>query len=290
MIQASATRQHKPVRLQFHDVLGWIGALVLTAMVATAVFAPLLTPHGPIEQSITDRFQPPMWQFGGNIDHPLGTDHLGRDVFSRIIYSGRISLTIGLTTATLSALIGSTLGILAAWHKKWVETIVLRLIEVQIAFPFLVIAIAVVAVLDRSILTLVLVLTAWVWVPFARVAYDSAKKIRDQEFILASRVSGGKSAWIIVRHILPNIAPQLAVIWTFSIAQVIVAESALSFLGLGIQPPTPTWGTMVSQGKDNIELAWWTVVFPGIAISLVVLSVNLVGDWLRDRLDPRLQL
>ena len=274
-------------RILKRDLVGWIGVVILAAAVLSAVFAQFIAPHDPLAQSIPDRFLPPAFA-GGSPEYLLGTDQLGRDIFSRMLHAGQISIIIGLVTALLAGVIGSTLGILAGWREGVLGNIVLRLVDIQTAFPFLVVAIAVVAVVGSSVPTLIATLTVWTWVPFAKVAHASVLKLKHQEFIQAARVSGVPPFKILLRHVLPNVFGPLLVIWTFAIAQVIVSESGLSFLGLGIQPPTPTWGTMISQGRDSMDIAWWTVVVPAVAIVLVVLAVNLVGDWLRDRFDPQM--
>jgi len=267
-------------------VVGLTGAVVLVVVVLASVLAPVVAPHDPLAQDLVARFRPPAWLAGGSTEYLLGTDQLGRDVLSRLLHAGRISLFIGLVTAVAAGVLGTLLGVLAAWYGRWAAAVLLRIVDIQIAFPSIVVAIAVIAVLGSSMTTLVLTLMVWVWVPFARVAYDSTLKIRSQEYIEAAMVSGTGTLATIRRHVLPNVAPQVLVIFTFSVAQVIVIESSLSFLGVGVQPPTPTWGGMVSQGRQNLEMAWWCVVVPALTIAAVVLSVNLLGDWLRDRLDP----
>lgn len=286
---AMASRGSRFWALISRDLFGWIGLGLLAMLVFAAIFAPWLTPHDPIQQSVIDRFLPPVWVEGSDPAFLLGTDHLGRDVLTRVLYAGRVSLLIGLTTALLAAAIGVTLGIVAGYVEGWFGNVVLRLVDIQTAFPFLVIAIAVVAVVGPSVTTLIVTLTFWTWVPFARVAHGAVLKIKQQEYISAARMAGTPTHKILARHVLPNAFPPLLVIWTFAIAQVIVAESALSFLGLGVQPPTPTWGSMVSQGRQHLDIAWWTAVMPALAIVAAVLAVNLVGDWLRDRFDPQMQ-
>jgi peptide/nickel transport system permease protein len=197
-----------------------------------------------------------------------------------------VSLLVGFIVATVSALVGTALGVMAAWRGGTIRAVVLRFIEVQLAFPFLVIAIAIIAVLSPSILTIIIILSAWIWVPFARVSYDGSLRLRNMEFISSARLAGYGSVYIVIRHVLPNIMGELIVIWTFSVAQAIVAESALSFLGLGIQPPTPSWGIMISEGKEVLNIAWWVMTVPAIILSCVVLAINLLGDFLRDRFDP----
>lgn len=284
------SRRSRLRRALSRNLVGWIGVSVLVALALSALLAPWLTPHDPVQQSIIDRFMPPSWVEGGDPAHLLGTDHLGRDVLTRVLFAGRVSLLIGMVTAFSAAFIGILLGITAGFREGWFGNAIMRLVDIQTAFPFLVIAIAVVAVVGPSVSTIIITLTFWAWVPFARVAHASVLRIKQQEFIDAARLSGSSTFKILVNHVFPNALPPLVVIWTFAIAQVIVAESALSFLGLGIQPPTPTWGSMVSQGRQHLDVAWWTAVMPAIAIVGGVLSVNLVGDWLRDRFDPQMQL
>lgn len=289
IIQRKYKKPGKFGRTLRRDFVGYLGITVLALVVLASVFAEYLTDADPLIQNLPNRYQVPSWLEGGSPEHLLGTDHVGRDVWTRLLYAGQVSLTIGISVSLVAGLIGATLGIIAGWRGGWFSTIVLRLVDVQTAFPFLVVAIAVVAVLGNSIITLIATLVVWTWVPFARVSYSAVEKVKHQEFVTAAKVSGVLDVWIVLRHVVPNIVSPLLVIWTFTIAEVIVAESGLSFLGLGVQPPTPTWGVMINQGRENMDVTWWTVVFPALAIVLVVLSVNLVGDWLRDRLDPKMR-
>lgn len=288
-VATRADRRTRWRRVISRDLIGWIGLAVLALALLSAVFAPWLAPHDPLQQSVIDRFLSPAWTAEGSSELLLGTDHLGRDVLSRTLFAGRVSLLIGVATAVLAAILGATLGITAGYREGLVGSVVMRLVDIQTAFPFLVVAIAVVAVVGTSVTTLIVTLTFWTWVPFARVAHGAVQKVKRQEYMAAARVSGTSTPRMLARHVLPNVLPPLLVIWTFAIAQVIVAESALSFLGLGIQPPTPTWGSMINQGRQHLDIAWWSAAAPSAAIVMVVLSVNLVGDWLRDRLDPQLQ-
>ena len=274
-------------RLSFRAVFG---LTVLLVMGGSAVLAPQIAPWDPARQMLMKRLRPPMWQERGLREHPLGTDHLGRDILSRILHGGRISLGVGLTAVTLSALIGVTLGLLAGFFGGRTDAFIMRVVDVFLAIPYILLAMGVVFALGPSLLNVILVMGATRWVQFARIVRADVLSIREREFIAGARARGNRAWRLLVRHVLPNALTPIIVVATLELAFMIIYESALSFLGLGVQPPTPTWGWMLADGRNYVATAWWLATFPGLAIMLTVLAVNLLGDWLRDTLDPRLTI
>ena len=272
-------------RLSFRAVFG---LTVLLGMGAAALLAPQIAPWDPTRQMLVKRLRPPMWEARGLRQHPLGTDHLGRDILSRILYGGRISLGVGLSAVTLSCLIGVTLGLLAGFHGGRTDALIMRVVDVFLAIPYILLAMGVVFALGASLVNVILVMAVTRWVQFARVVRADVLSIREREFVSGARARGNRSLRLLLRHVLPNALTPIIVVATLELAFMIIYESALSFLGLGVQPPTPTWGWMLSDGRNYIATAWWLATFPGLAIMLTVLAVNLLGDWLRDTLDPRL--
>jgi len=274
-------------RVSFRAVFG---LSVLFVIGGAAVFAPQLAPWDPARQMLMKRLRPPMWQERGLREHPLGTDHLGRDILSRILHGGRISLGVGLTAVTLSALIGVTLGLLAGFFGGRADALIMRVVDVFLAIPYILLAMGVVFALGPSLLNVILVMAVTRWVQFARIVRADVLSIREREFVAGARARGNRALRLLLRHVLPNALTPIIVVATLELAFMIIYESALSFLGLGVQPPTPTWGWMLSDGRNYVATAWWLATFPGLAIMLTVLAVNLLGDWLRDTLDPRLKV
>jgi len=268
---------------------GLIGLLIVLLNIVVAILAPVLGPHDPLDQDITRRLQPPAWLPGGSVEYLLGTDQLGRDVLTRIIYGSRISLLIGLLSVAVSLPIGVGLGLLGGYFRGRLDDAVMRLADVQLAFPFILLAITIAGVLGPSPRNVILILAVGGWVAYARVTRGQVLGLREKEFVEAARALGMRHGRILVAHILPNILTPIIVLATFAVAQMILLESSLSFLGLGVQPPTPSWGGMLNDGRAYITLAWWLTTFPGAAIMLTVLGINFLGDWLRDRLDPTLR-
>jgi len=266
------------------------GLTVLLCMGGAAVFAPQIAPWDPARQMLMKRLRPPMWEARGLREHPLGTDHLGRDILSRILYGGRISLGVGLSAVSLSCLIGVTLGLLAGFHGGRTDAFIMRVVDVFLAIPYILLAMGVVFALGPSLLNVILVMAVTRWVQFARIVRADVLSIREREFVSGARARGSRSLRLLLRHVLPNALTPIIVVATLELAFMIIYESALSFLGLGVQPPTPTWGWMLSDGRNYVATAWWLATFPGLAIMLTVLAVNLLGDWLRDTLDPRLKV
>jgi peptide/nickel transport system permease protein len=266
-----------------------IGAAIVGLVVLAAIAAPLLATTDPIEQDLSVALKPPFWLEDGSFAHPLGTDHLGRDVYSRLVYGAQISLTISVLAALLGAVVGVAAGLAAGYLGGRVDMVIMRVVDLNLAFPLILLALAVVALLGASLRNLVIVMAITTWMIYARVVRGVSLTLREQEFIQAVRALGARDSRIIVRHILPNVAAPILVIWTLEVARVILMESALSFLGLGVPPPTPTWGRMLAEGRDYLTMAGWIAVFPGLAIMVTVLGINFLGDGLRDLLDPRLR-
>ncbi len=267
------------------DALAVAGGLVVVAAIVLAVAAPALAPGDPIKNSLLDRLTSPTW----GREHPLGTDTLGRDVASRLLHGARVSLVVGFSAVGLAGVVGVGLGLVSGWYRGWLDDVLMRLGDVQLAFPVLVLAVAVLAVLGASVLNLILVLSVTGWITYARIVRGEVLALRERDFVAAARALGAGDGWILRRHLLPNVLPPITVVATFSVARTIIAEASLSFLGLGIPAPAPSWGSMLDEGRNYITTAWWLALFPGLAILLLVLGINLVGDWLRDALDPRLE-
>jgi peptide/nickel transport system permease protein len=262
-----------------------LAAVATAAVVVAALFAGSLAPHDPVEQNIIDRLAPP-----GSAGHPLGTDHLGRDVLSRLIHGARVAMVVGLTTVVISGLLGLAIGLVAGHYGGLADAGLMRLLDVQLSMPFMLLALTIIGLLGPSLATIVGVLAITGWVVYARVVRAEVLSLRTREFIAACRSLGGSDGRIICRHLLPNVLASVIVVATLEVARMMLLESALSFLGLGVRPPTPSWGAMLADGRLYLATAWWLATFPGLAIALTVLSLNVVGDWLRDVLDPELEV
>jgi peptide/nickel transport system permease protein len=264
------------------------GSIMVLGVIISAIFAPLLSPHDPILSDVDKRLLPPIGQAGADPGYLLGTDYLGRDIVSRLIYGARISLVVSISAVAFSAILGTIIGLISGFYGGMIDTIFMRLADVQLAFPFILLAIAIIAVLGPSLQNIIIVMAITGWVIYARVVRAEILSLREKEFVVATRALGGSNGRIIFQHLLPNVVPQCIVIVTLEMARMIIMEAALSFLGLGIQPPTPTWGGMLADGRVYLATSWWLATFPGLVIMLVVLGINLLGNWLRDVLDPRL--
>jgi len=266
------------------------GMLVVLGVLLAAAFAPLVAPFDPLEQDIGQRLREPGWQDAQGRVHPLGTDHLGRDILSRIVFGSRIALVVGLAAVVISGVLGMLIGLLAGYFGGRVDDFLMRLADIQLAFPFILLAIAVIGVLGPSLRNIIIVIGVSSWVVYARVVRGEVLSIREREYVQAA-IALGSQHWRVLRHhVLPNTLTPWLVVATLDMARVIVIESALSFLGLGVQPPTPTWGGMLADGRVYLSTAWWLATFPGLAILITVLGINLFGDGLRDTLDPRLKV
>ena len=266
------------------------GLIVVAVVVVTALAAPWLTPFDPITQDIGNRLKPPGWRDDAGRLHPLGTDQLGRDLLARVVFGAQPALLVASAAVLISGVLGMVTGLLGGYFGGRVDDVLMRLADVQLAFPFILLAIAVIGVLGPSLPTIIVVIGVSSWVVYARVVRGVVLTLREREFVQAARALGGDDGRILVRHILPNAFAPWLVVATLDMARVIVIESALSFLGLGVQPPTPTWGGMLADGRVYITTTWWLATFPGLAILVTVLGINLFGDGLRDTLDPRLKV
>ncbi len=267
----------------------WTAFVIIVILVLVAVFAPVLAPHSPTEQSLPDKLQPPAWQDGGSMKHPLGTDLLGRDVLSRLVYGARVSLTVALSALLAGGGVGLMLGILAGYAGGRVDTLIMRVVDATLTFPTILIALLLTVSLGQGLQTIVLAVTLIIWARFARLVRGEVLAVKARDFVALARVHGCSHLRIMAIHIVPNVMNTFMVLITLHIGFVIIVEASLSFLGAGIAPPTPSWGQMVADGRSHIAGAWWLSVLPGAAIMLVVLAFNLFGDWLRDWLDPRLR-
>ena len=265
------------------------GSIVIVALCAAAI-GPYLVPVDPIEVDLGNRLAPPFWQAQGSAVHPLGTDHLGRDVLARLLHGSRISMMVGLVTVVVAGSLGVSLGLVSGYFGGTLDAVIMRAADVQQAFPFLALAITVVAVLGPSTRNIIIILGVGGWVLFARVTRAEVLRAREEVYVEAAGSIGASNVRIIVRHIMPNIASPIIVLASFAFSLMVVSESALSFIGLGVQPPTPSWGSMLYDARNYLEAAWWLPSFPGLAIMFLVLGVNVFGDWLRDYLDPRMRV
>lgn len=263
-----------------------LAGLVLLALIA-AVLAPWISPASPTTGDLAARLKPPAWEKGGSPHRLLGSDLLGRDVLSRLLWGARISLSIALAATILGMVVGSAVGLIAGYYRGPVDEALTKLIDVQLAFPFVLLAISVIAVAGPSVTVLVVVLAVGSWVGHARIVRGLALSLREREYVQAARAMGAGNARILARHLLPEVTSVILILATFDVGRIIILESTLSFLGLGVQPPTASWGSDLRDAAVYIRRAWWTAAFPGLAIMVVVLGVNLLGDALRDAFDPR---
>jgi peptide/nickel transport system permease protein len=274
------------LRRLVRDPASVVGAIVVFVVAVCAIFAPLIARADPNLQDLASTLVPPMWIAGGGHAHPLGTDNLGRDVLARIIWGSRISAIVGLSVVAIGASIGVTAGLLAGYRRGWIDAVVARITDVQLAFPLVLLAVAIVAVVGPGLWTVIAAIGLTSWVQYVRVVRAEAMSLREREFVAAAEAAGASPARVLGRHLLPNVASAAIVLGTFEIARAIVLESSLSFLGLGVPPSTPSWGGMLADGRQYLDTAWWIALFPGLAIMIAVMGVNLLGDGLRDALDP----
>ena len=264
-------------------------AVFIGGLIVVAAAAQLVAPQNPERGSLGARLLAPTWRAADDRAHPLGTDHLGRDVLSRVIFGARVSLAVGFAAVAVGGAIGGALGLLAGYHGGWFDEVVMTVADAQLAFPFILLAIGIIAVLGPSFRNLIIVVGLSGWVTYARVLRAQVRAVRRREFVDAIVALGGSVPRIVLRHILPNVASTFMVIATLELARAIVLEATLSFLGLGIQPPTPSWGVMVQEGLEYLDSAWWIAVCPGLVLMLTSIVVSRTGDWLRDVLDPTLR-
>ena len=268
----------------------WVSIfLVFFVLILPALLADVITVHDPLRGTLGDRLTPPAWMEGGSWTYPLGTDKLGRDILTRMIYGARISLTVSSLTILIGALVGSTLGLLAGYFGGWIDRVVSWMIDTFLSLPNVLLALVIVSVIGPSFVTIIAIITITIWASFARQVRGETLSVRETEYVAKAKVAGARPWRVLLRHVLPNVANTLIVLATLMVGVVILEESSLSFIGAGIPRPNPSWGVMVADGRDQILTAWWLSFFPGLAILLVVLSLNLFGDWLRDFLDPKMR-
>jgi ABC-type dipeptide/oligopeptide/nickel transport system permease subunit len=280
----------RPMRRLWRLKWGVLATAFLLLIVACALAAPLVAPQSPVAVDIRHRLAPPAWMEGGAADHLLGTDQVGRDLFSRMIYGGRVSLLVGVSAVLISSTIGVLLGLGAGYFGPRVDWTIMTLVNVMLTFPFVLLALAVIAVLGPSLVNMIIVLGVADWPLYARIIRVETLALRERDFVTAGRALGMGHARLIFRQILPNLVSVIIVIATLQVARVIILESFLSFLGLGVQPPTPAWGNMLGEGRVYMLNSWWIAAFPGLAIFVTTLAINLMGNALRDWLDPHMRL
>ncbi|PAD42666.1 peptide ABC transporter permease [Bacillus sp. 7520-S] len=276
-------------RLLFKSKTGTIGLIITGLIFLLAIFAPVLSPYQPNVQNYAAMNVSPVWLEGGMKEHILGTDNLGRDMLSRIIYGTQVSLLVGVCSVVVAGAIGMFFGLIAGYYGGFIDNVLMRIVDAFLAIPNVLFILVILGVLSPGLLTLIFVIGLTNWVIYARLVRGDVLSIKEREFIKAARTIGTKNPVIICKHVLPNVMPSFIVISTLSVATTIVLEASLSYLGLGVQPPTVSWGGMLSAGRDYLATSWWIATFPGLAIMITVLGIIFLGDWLRDVLDPRSQ-
>lgn len=289
---SSHTDTRKPgegLKRLFKSKTGAVGLIMLLLIVSISLAAPYIAPHDPAKAAIAQKLLPPAWEEGGSQDYILGTDGLGRDIWSRIVYGSRVSLIVGFCSVAISGLIGIALGLLAGYYGSWVDAVIMRVTDAFVSIPAILFMMLFMLVLGDGLGTLIFVIGITGWVNYTRLVRSEVLSVRERDYVRAARVSGAKALRIMGVHVLPNIMSSFIVIATLSVGRVIISEAALSFLGLGIQPPAVSWGGMLSDGRQYLATSWWVATFPGLAITLTVLAIIFVGDWLRDWLDPKLK-
>ena len=286
IVQSRPARRWLPA---FRHLATLLGAVIIGAAVLVAIFAPYLTPHDPFAQDLNQRLIPPVWMEGGQPTHLLGTDQIGRDYLSRLIYGTRISMLIGVLTVITSGVIGVTLGIIGGFYGGRTDDVVMFLITCRLSIPLILVALTVVALVGSSLAVVILTLGLLLWDRFAVVARTTAMQVRNLDYIAAAQAAGASRAHILVREVLPNIANHLVVVATLEMALAILLEASLSFLGLGVPPPLPSWGLMIAEAKEYMFFSPWVIMTPGVALFVLVLGINLLGDGLRDMLGADLR-
>jgi peptide/nickel transport system permease protein len=266
-----------------------IGLVIIGLLVIVAVFAPLIAPYDPTKGTLGDRLTPPAWTPGGSTAHLLGTDLLGRDTLSRLIFGARTSLAVAVLAILVSGIVGSLLGAIAGYLGGWVNVVIMRLVDLAFSFPAILLAMVLAVVVGPSFFNIIFVISLVLWAEYARMARGETLRVREMDFIALAQVAGVSKSRILMRHILPNVASSLIVLATLQVGIVIIMESSLSFLGVGVPPPTPDWGSMIAEGRSYVVTAWWLSLVPGVAIVATVLSFNLLGDTLTELINPSLQ-
>lgn len=283
----------RPMRLPpivvelLRDKAGLLGLTVIVLLILMAIFAPLVAPYDPAVQSVSTRLKPPFWVEGGSMAHLLGTDQLGRDVLSRVIFGARASLMVGISVVACAGTFGVLLGLFAGYKGGRTDAIIMRLVDIQVAFPGLLLILLIMSVMGAGAVTMIAVLALTNWMIYARLVRGIVLSIRQSPYIEAAEITGAKSSRVIFKHVLPNLTSPLLTLGILEFTNIVLAEAAMSFLGLGIQPPATSWGLDVANGRDYIFVAWWLVTFPGLAITITVLAINLFANWLRVTTDPQ---
>ncbi len=262
-----------------------LGVGLTLAVVIAAVAASWLAPHDPARTDFAQSLRGP-----GTPGHPLGTDQLGRDLLARVLHGARLALFIGVSTVIVTAVVGGLLGLVTGYVERWPSAVIMRLADVQLSFPFILLAMTINVIVGLGLRNIIVSLSAAGWVVYARVVRGEVLSVKQRDFVQAASALGAGRARLLFRHVLPNVAPTIVVVASLQFSQFVVAEAAISFLGFGVQPPTPAWGSMLAESRDFLYVAWWLAAFPGAALALTALGVNLLGDWLRDTLDPKLRL
>ena len=285
--ETSRSPTQRMMRSLFGRGIPYLSLLISGLVVVAAIGGESIAPHDPNGLDLGSAFRPPSWLEGGSIDYLLGTDNLGRDIFSRIIAGARISLTVAVYAIVISGGIGALIGMIAGYFGKTIDAVIMRLVDIQMSIPSLALALVIATVLSPSLTTVIVVISITYWTWYARIIRGEILSLKERDYVALAKVAGCSTATIFTRHLLPNILNTLLVLATLQVGQVIIFEASLSFLGLGIQSPDVSWGLMLADARNYITNAWWAITLPGVAIMLTCLSANLIGDWLRDTLDPR---
>ena len=288
MTSATASAPLRQIGKPRRSIMRWMPIILITLFVLAAVFAPLVAPYDPNSQNLLGRMRPP-GTVSRSFHYLLGSDELGRDLLSRLIYGARVSLFVAIASVILSGVVGVLLGMLAGYLRGWVELIVMRLVDVFLSIPAILLAIITVAVLGTGLVNVIVVLALTRWPRYARIAYGQTLSVANMPYVRLAAFMGASTPRVLLRHILPNIIGAVTVVATLEFGLMVLFEAGLSFLGLGVQPPTASWGAMLSSGRNYLATAWWIATFPGLCLFLLILAVNLIGDDLRDRFDPRSQ-
>jgi peptide/nickel transport system permease protein len=286
-VPIAPSRSQRVARRLFGAGIPWLSLLIFALVVVAAIGGEDIAPHDPNGLDLGAAFKPPSWLEGGSIDYLLGTDNLGRDIFSRIIAGARISLEVAIYAIVISGGIGALIGMISGYFGKTVDAVIMRLVDIQMSIPSLALALVIATVLSPSLTTVIVVISITYWTWYARIIRGEILSLKERDYVALARIAGCSTATIFARHLLPNILNTLLVLASLQVGQVIIFEASLSFLGLGIQSPDVSWGLMLADARNYITNAWWAITLPGVAIMLTCLSANLIGDWLRDTLDPR---
>jgi peptide/nickel transport system permease protein len=283
---ADGNRRNKVWKSLRRARVGTVGLVMVGFIVALSLLGPFISPKDPLEQNLQDRLRPPFWEAKADPQYMLGTDQVGRDMVSRLLYGSKISLSIGLLTTVFSGLVGITLGILAGFYRGWVDSVISNAVNIMMSFPYILLALSAMAATGPGYQNLVLVLSLTGWPVYTRLVRAEVIELKSRDFVTAARALGGRNSGVILKHVLPNLASSIIVLLTFEMARMIIRESFLSFLGLGVQPPMASWGGMLAEGRSYMLNMWWLAAIPGTAIFFTTLGINLLGDGLRDWFDP----